>query len=408
MNSVPPVAASNGNGGMRRHVCMIAYTDYATDSRVRREAETLVGHGFHVRCVATKTEAAPRRFQLDGVDVQESRIAKYRGKSARAYIASYLRFLADASLTCLRLMARGELDVVHVHNVPDFLVFAAFLPRLAGRKVILDVHDSVPETFATKFPDAPLVRKALVLEERVSAMLAHKVICVNHPQRDALVARGIPTAKTFISMNVPDPRLFPAVDTTTRLTPDGALNLVYHGTMAHRLGVDLLIEAVARIKERVPAVRLQLWGDGDDLPAFRTLARERRLDGHVEFNQQGYPLESLQHRLRCMDLGVLGNRRGAAGDLMLPGKLLEYVALGIPVVAPRLKTIAHYFNDDMVTFYEPESVESLADAVVRLYHDRSRRLRQATIAQQFLANYGWDQQRKEFVTMYESLVGSHQ
>ena len=407
MSNVPKVAPSNGNRAVR-HVCMIAYTDYATDSRVRREAETLAAHGFHVRCLATKTGAAPRRFQLDGVDVQESRIAKYRGKSARAYIASYLRFLADASLTCLRLMARGELDVVHVHNVPDFLVFAAFLPRLAGSKVILDVHDSVPETFATKFPDTPLVQKALALEERVSAMLAHKVICVNHPQRDALVARGIPTAKTFISMNVPDPRLFPAVDTATRPTPDGALNLVYHGTMAHRLGVDLLIEAVGRIRERVPAVRLQLWGDGDDLASFRHLVRERHLEGHVEFNQQGYPLEALQHRLRCMDLGVIGNRRGAACDLMLPGKLLEYVALGIPVVAPRLKTIAHYFNDEMVTFYEPESVESLAEAVVRLYRDRSRRLRQAHVAQQFLTTYGWNQQREEFVTMYQSLVGSHQ
>ena len=70
MNSVPPVAASNGNGGMRRHVCMIAYTDYATDSRVRREAETLVGHGFHVRCFATKRadgtwEHNPQWFEND-------------------------------------------------------------------------------------------------------------------------------------------------------------------------------------------------------------------------------------------------------------------------------------------------------------------------------------------------------
>ena len=79
---------------------------------------------------------------------------------------------------------------------------------LAGRKVVLDVHDSVPETFAAKFSDGAILQTALCLEERLSALVAHKVICVNHPQRDALVGSGIPTAKTFVSMNVPDPRLF--------------------------------------------------------------------------------------------------------------------------------------------------------------------------------------------------------
>jgi glycosyltransferase involved in cell wall biosynthesis len=390
---------------MSRHVCMIAYTDYATDSRVRREAETLVANAFHVRCLTTRNGGAARTFELDGVEVQELPVAKYRGKSTSAYMSSYLRFLAAASWSCVRLMAQGRLDVVHVHNVPDFLVFAALLPRLAGCKVVLDVHDSVPETFAAKFEGTPLMRKALVLEERVSAMLAHRVICVNHPQRDVLVSRGIPDAKTFISMNVPDPRLFQRLPPTARDAHD-SLNLVYHGTMAQRLGVDLLIEAVARIRARVPNVRLHLWGDGDDLPAFRALATTLQVDDVIDFQQQGYALEALPERLGGMDLGVLGNRRGAACDLMLPGKLLEYVALGIPVVAPRLKTIEHYFSDDMVTYYEPESVESLANAVLRLRCDAVTRRGQASAAQQFLARYSWEQQGGQLIEMYHTLVES--
>jgi hypothetical protein len=130
---------------------MIAYTDYAGDARVRREAETLAANAFRVRCLTTRNGGAAKAFTLDGVDVQELDISKYRGKSSRAYVSSYLRFLGAASLACVRLMARGELDVVHAHNIPDFLVFAGLLPRLAGRKVVLDVHDSVPETFAAKF-----------------------------------------------------------------------------------------------------------------------------------------------------------------------------------------------------------------------------------------------------------------
>jgi glycosyltransferase involved in cell wall biosynthesis len=303
-------------------------------------------------------------------------------------------------------MRRGELDVVHVHNIPDFLVFAGLLPRFAGRKVILDVHDSVPETFTTKFPRAAWVRKALCLEERLSALVAHRVICVNHPQRDVLVKRGVPNTKTFVSMNVPDPRIFHSIQAADGVSGNNALHLVYHGTMAHRLGVDLLIRAVARLKRRIPGVTLHLWGKGDDLSDFQALARELALEGHVLFEPAGYPLRELPARLRPMNVGVIGNRRSAAGALMLPVKLLEYVSLGIPTVAPRLEAIQHYFTEEMVTYYEPEDIESLTEAIVRLHTDTGLRRRQTAMARTFLARHGWERQGEELVAMYRTLVGS--
>lgn len=392
----------NGNG--RAHVCMIAYTDYAIDARVRREAETLAANGFHVRCLTTRNGGAARRFTLEGVEVQELAVTKYRGKSAGAYVSSYVRFLAAASVACLRLMARRELDVVHAHNIPDFLVFAGLVPRLAGRKVVLDVHDSVPETFEAKFSSAGLVRRALCFEERMSARVAHRVICVNHPQRDALVSRGIPNAKTFISMNVPDPRIFGSATEPVANPERGPLKLVYHGTMARRLGVDLLIQAVARLRPELPGVQLHLWGHGDDLPSFQALSRDLGVADAVLFNPTGYPLDELPERLRGMDLGVVGNRRSAACDLMLPVKLLEYVSLGIPTVVPRLRTIEHYFSNDMVTYYEPEDVASLAQAIRRLHGQAEVGRLQALQAKGFLARYGWERQGAELVTMYRSLV----
>ncbi|HTV00766.1 MAG TPA: glycosyltransferase, partial [Luteitalea sp.] len=246
-------------------VCMVAYTEYATDARIRREAETLAANGFRVVCLSNRTAAAPRTYDLDGVQVRELRTAKYRGKSTGAYVGSYLRFVAEASAACLGLLWRNELDVVHAHNLPDFLVLAGLVPRLFGRKVVLDVHDSIPETFATKFAGGTSRWKLLCAEERASAMLAHGVVCVNHPQRDTLVARGIPARKTFVSMNVPDDRVFVPVPRAGSAFDPATLNLVYHGTMANRLGVDLVIRAVALLRERLPGLRLHLWGQGDDL-----------------------------------------------------------------------------------------------------------------------------------------------
>jgi glycosyltransferase involved in cell wall biosynthesis len=394
-------------GDRRVFVCMIAYTDYVVDARVRREAETLAAHGFHVRCLCLTTKNTPGSapFVLDGVDVHALPIFKYRGKSTLAYIASYLQFLISASSACLRLLARGELDVVHVHNIPDFLVLAGLLPRLVGTKLVLDVHDSVPETFVTKFCSTSIVWKALCLEERLSALFAHRVICVNHSQRDTLVARGIAASKTFISMNVPDPKIFNRLSPGDRPAECAAqLNLVYHGTMAERLGVDLVIRAAAQLQSRIPCARLHLWGHGDDLAKFQRLAQELNIENTVLFQPDGFPLNELPRALRSMDVGVIGNRRTAAGDLMLPVKLLEYIALDIPVVVPRLKTIQQYFSDDMVAYYDPEDIESLTDAVYRLYREPKMRARQAARARVFLAEYGWERQGAELVSFYRSLM----
>src|SRR5262249_14121721 len=118
----------------------------------------------------------------------------------------------------------------------------------------------------------------------------------------------------------------------------------------------------------------------------------------------GYPLQELPDKLRSMHLGVIGNRRTVAGDLMLPVKLMEYVSLGIPAVVPRLRTIEHYFSDHMVRFYDPENVESFAEAINGLYEEPESRRRQAASAASFLTTYGWERQGGELVAFYRQLL----
>jgi glycosyltransferase involved in cell wall biosynthesis len=386
-------------------VCMIAYTDYTYDGRVRREAEALAADGFDVSCLTSMNGAGPRRFTLDGVKVRELNVPKYQGKSMVGYLGSYLRFLMVSSIECIRLLLKRKLDVVHVHNLPDFLVIAGLLPRLAGSKVVLDIHDSMPETFATKFPNGALAARVIRLQERLSALAAHRVICVNQPQRETLVGRGIPVSKTFICMNVPDPKIFGGFAAERPPAANGTpFNIVYHGTMAARLGVDLVIRAVAQLSRRVPGVRLHLWGSGDDLARFRRLVEELEVGDTVIFKPNGFPLQELPQHLQAMDLGVVGNRRNAATDLMLPVKLMEYVSLGIPAVVPRLRAIEHYFSPDMVTFYEPENVEALAAAIERLICKPALRTSQAAQAGEFLRLHGWERGSAELVTFYRTLV----
>ena len=151
-------------------------------------------------------------------------------------------------------------------------------------------------------------------------------------------------------------------------------------------------------------MHLHLWGTGDDLATFQDLARELGVEDRVHFNPKGFPLHELPGQLRSMDLGVVGNRRSPASDLMLPVKLMEYVSLGIPVVVPRLKTIEYYFSDDMVAYYEPEDIQSMADSIDCLYRMPELRRRKVEQAGTFLREYGWERKGPELVGFYQELL----
>ena len=154
---------------LMKKVFMIAYNDHPRDARVRREAETLARTpGFEVSILTPKEGARPRHFSLGGVYVREVDQRKYRGRKKLSYILSYLFFFLRCSAICTIEFFRRRIDIVHVHNIPDFLVFAALIPRMFGCKLILDIHDSVPETYLTKFSGKKdLLFKLLCLEESV-------------------------------------------------------------------------------------------------------------------------------------------------------------------------------------------------------------------------------------------------
>lgn len=383
---------------------MVAYTNYPSDARVRREAETIAAQpDYEVTFITLKEGDVPSTYEKEGVFVRELDIEKYQGKSRFKYVYSYLKFLLTAFNAVNGLLFSGKLDIVHVHNMPNFLVFAALIPRIFGKKVILDIHDSIPETYLSKFESrrSEIVFRLLCLEEAVCCRLAHRIVCVNHVQRDGLVERGLDASKIFISMNVPDPRIFSRKPLNSGAGGKGrTFNLVYHGTVSKRLGIDIAIQAVARLKDQIPGMRFNVLGLGDDIQEFIELAGDLGIRDIIYFSRRVDPIEKIVEIVRHMDLGVISNRRNLATEFMLPVKMLEYVSLGIPVVAPGLKAIKYYFDQDMVRYFEPEDVDSLAGAILEIYRDADLRKRQVANADRFLETYGWDSHKFELLNVY--------
>ena len=392
---------------MVKNIWMIAYTNYSIDARVRREAETIASlPEYRVHLLALKEVKEPRVYVLDGVEVHELNVPKYRGGGNFKYLSSYLRFLMLAFLKCSGLAVKGAVDLIHVHNMPNFLVFAAILPRCFGKKIVLDVHDTLIETYATKFNGivSGLIKIALVLEEAVCCKLASTVICVNEMQRDALVDRGISRNKTVVLMNLPDPRRFDFGSKGFKNTGDVNFKIVYFGTITHRLGVDLVLRALHEIRAAVSGLQFYIYGDGDGRKECLEICRELGLGDTVQFSETAVPLDELIQKVKKMDLVVVPNRRNVATDLMLPVKMLEAMAMGIPVVAPKLRTIEHYFTADQAFYFEPENVQSLAGAILSAYQNRDGRKQKAENASRFFDKYSWDSQKQDLFNLYRELV----
>lgn len=383
------------------NVCMVAYAHYLNDARIKSYVRTLEEHRNFVDVLALRADGeTPTEARANGTTFRV--MSKYQGQSTFMYAWSYIRFFIQSALFFARSCFRTRYDVIHVHNMPNALVFSAIAARLLGAKVFLDVHDLMTVNYMAKFkvPEEHFAVKLLKFEQWFSALFADHVFCADHNQQEYLTTQcGVPRRKTTVLMNLPDLHLFRPTESATA---SDVFRIVYHGTIAHRLGIDLLVKAMASVVERIPA-ELWIYGAGDYLPDVLGLTSQLRLEDKIHFSRKFFPVEEIPDIVSGMDLGVIGNRRNIACDrYMLPVKLLEYAYLGIPVVAPRLDVISRYFDERMVRFYEPENVEQLADAIVELAGNRKERQRLARMASTFYQTHNIQAQGDLYLTIMAS------
>jgi hypothetical protein len=173
---------------------MVAHSYYEEDPRVRREAEALVARGRPVDVVALRRPGDGPSGTLNGVRITRIDVQRHQGAGAVVYLREYLSFLVRAGWAATRAHRRRRYAVVQVHSLPDFLVFAALPLKLVGVPVVLDLHEAMPEFFKTRFPNvrSPLVRRALLLEERLSIAFAGNRFTGSAEQTSTLRGSGAP------------------------------------------------------------------------------------------------------------------------------------------------------------------------------------------------------------------------
>jgi glycosyltransferase involved in cell wall biosynthesis len=299
-------------------------------------------------------------------------------------------------------------QVIHINNMPDFLVFATCLPRLLGIPVIHDVHDLMPEIYAEKFSSGEKhwVVRALKMQERWAGKFASAVITVEDRLKDILSERGIPRKKIHVLMNLPDDRIFARRDMLPPKPENGPFVMVYHGTLARRLGLDIAIEAVFKAKNTIPRMELRIIGAGEERPRLIALRDRLGLQDVVKFSEGFVSVEKIPTMIHDADVGLIPLRISSGTDIMLPTKLLEYVTMGIPCIVPKTITISRYFDKEMVQYFDSENVDSLAEAIITLYRDSDKRTTLSHNATERFANvYNWSEHKKVYTSLVEHLIG---
>lgn len=382
---------------------MISHSVYEGDNRVMRYAETLVQRGDSVEVFALRRRPdIPKEEIVSGVKVYriQDRFSKNTRTKAH-YLATLLRFLFVSSWEVSRRHWRKRYDIVHVHNIPDFLVFAALYPKLTGTKIILDVHDIVPELFATTFNESPdsIWIRALKSMEKFSARFANHVILSNHLWLEKYASRAAPKDKCSVFINHVDTRIFkPKRREARKRNPV----VIFPGSLQWHQGLDIAIRAFQKLLSRIPNAEFHIYGDGPMERRLIALTKELGLEDSVRFFEPR-ELTEMAGLMAQADLGVVPKRADSFGNEAYSTKILEFMAVGVPVVAASTKIDRYYFNDSLVRFFDAGDPDSMAAAMYEVLTNRGLQLRLVSQGTEHAARNNWASRKEEYLDLIDSL-----
>jgi glycosyltransferase involved in cell wall biosynthesis len=354
-------------------VLVIAHHYVPWHPRVRHQLDGIEAAGLTADVICLRDDGEPARGAYGSARLYRLPIRRHRGARLPVYLAEYLGFFILAALLAAWLSFRRRHAVVVTHNLPDPLVFAAVVPRLLGSRVVVNLHEFTPELVRTRYGlDAghPLDRIARLLE-RAACAFAHTVITVHEPGAELLAARGIPRDRLEVVNNTSEMAPIAAGARPPR-DPGGSFTLLYHGTYGNEYDLSIALDALARLRDAGdPAFRglkLRIVGDGAQLPALRSQAAALELGDVVSF-EAPVPYDRVPAILMEADAGVVPLRDTPYGELGLPTKVLECIAMRLPVITTPGRATRHHLPADGVWFVPYGDAEAVADAIREIRRD---------------------------------------
>ena len=387
---------------------MLLFSYYPADPRPRRAAEALVQEGMQVDLLCLRaSRSEPVRETVQGVRILRLPLRRRRG-GAGAYVVQYAAFIVSAFFWLAVRSLRHRLALVHVHNMPDVLVFSALVPKALGAKVILDLHDPMPELMMTIFGlDATsLAVRVLKRLERWSTAFADVVFTVNLACKRIFGGRSCEPDKIRVIMNTPDEEVFVLQPAGPRPSASGRFVLMYHGSILERNGPDLAVEALAIVRKSVPESELRIYGEAT--PFLQMVMETARRLGVAEAVQYLGPrdLNGIVAAIDECDVGIIPNRRTMFTEINTPTRIFEYLSRGKPVVTGRGAGVEDYFGADALFYFELGDPADLARCIAHVCGHPADVARVVERGQDVYRAHRWRQERSVLVETMTGLAAS--
>jgi glycosyltransferase involved in cell wall biosynthesis len=391
--------------GRPLRVCMLAYAFYESDTRILQYATALAQRGDKVDVIALRKDPLMAQCEvLHGVTVHRIQFRTVNESGILAYAGRILRFSIHSLLFMYKSQRKQTYDIVHVHNAPDFLVFAALWSKWKRTPIILDIHDLLPEFFASKFKvdHKSFIFGLVSLIERYSTRFATQIIIANDLWRDRLVGRSCREEKCVVVRNRPDLSIFKRLE-KKQIKADKFM-LTYPGSLNWHQGVDIAIRAFASIANRIPDAEFHIYGEGAAKPLLIELAMELGMQERIVFH--GYlPSDEIAKVMARTDLAIEPKRsKSAFGSEALSTKIMEFMALGVPIIASRTKIHAYYYDDSIIQYYDNDDEALLAMQILRLIADPYLRMKLVENASAYVQRNTWDACKHEYIRLVDNLV----
>ena len=386
------------------NICMLAYSFYENDNRMRRYAEALSSRGDTVDIVALNHKGNSSFDVINGVNVYRIQNRTVDEKGPLSYFFKLFLFLINSTFFITKLhLFKNKYDLIHVHSIPDYEVFATIIPKILGTKIILDIHDIVPELYISKFnkKQDSFIFKFLLFMEKISIMFSNHVIIANHIWEKTLLSRSIKKEKLSVFLNYPDKRYFVKSENTHN--NKNVVKLVYPGTLNWHQGLDLAIKAIDKIKDYPIKIELYIFGNGKEKINLIKLAENLKLK-EIVFFKDPVSLENVPKILLDADIGIVPKRKeDSFGNEAFSTKILEFMSLGIPVIVSDTKIDKFYFTDNHVQFFKSGDVNDLAEKILLLVSNKELRENLVNNSFNLLDNFNWEIHKIRYFEIVDKL-----
>jgi len=384
----------------RRRVCILRQGNWY-GPEIRREAEALAGAGFDVEVVIMRAADAPRREVVNGVTVIRLPVRQRNGMAGT--FLEYGIFLLSAAKFLSIQHIRRPYAVVQANSMPDFLVFAALVPKLFGCRVVAYMQEPTPELAETIYGRKWLT-SVLARIEQWSIRFADRSVTVTEQLKQRYVERGASADRISVVLNCPDPS---AVLENWSPPPPGSKSefvAVCHGTIEDRYGQDTIVAAARILRDEMPDLRVVITGRGSQTGELTDAIASYGLQDIVRF--EGWVSQTrLNDILYSADVGIVAQKASTYSHLVHTNKMVDYWIFGLPVIASRLHALSELYDDRFVEYYEPGDAEDLAAAIRRLHADTARRAELAQNGKLAQGQNGWAAQRIIYLGVFHSLLG---